>query len=194
MIPRYLYISVEVFFYTVSIRNWRKKYHMLPPGESVRTQVTPPPLINNNIRAGCFGLFFFFFFNSFHSRIDTEVTTRLHQILNFRTTLQESMMSASANQRAALRWWAGLGAGLRVARNSCLHRQFRCIPQLGTHVLIAFFPWLSHRWEGQCARLFHRHILSSQLPHQPQDPSHVSVTHDWASESALLLARFRFFL
>lgn len=64
MIPRYLYISVEVFFYTVSIRNWRKKYHMLPPGESVRTQVTPPPLINNNIRAGCFGAGYFFLFSS----------------------------------------------------------------------------------------------------------------------------------
>lgn len=58
----------------------------------------------------------------------------------------------------------------------------------------SLFPWLSHHWERQCAPLFHRHILSSQLPHQPQDPSHVSVTHDLASESALLLAQFRFFL
>lgn len=50
------------------------------------------------------------------------------------------------------------------------------------------------KWERQCPPLFYRHILWSQLPHQPHNPSHVSVMHIWPLLSAWPLAQLRLFL
>lgn len=52
----------------------------------------------------------------------------------------------------------------------------------------------SHEWERQCPPLFYRHILWSQLPHQPHSPSHVSVMHIWPPASAGPLAQLGPFL
>ena len=64
----------------------------------------------------------------------------------------------------------------------------RCIPKLGIHVKIASPLRLPQVGGRQSPPLFYRHILWSQLPHQPHNRSHVSVMHIWPIPSAWPLA------
>lgn len=67
-----------------------------------------------------------------------------------------------------------LFAMMTVANGSALHSSTWCSCK-NSHPSQALTG--SHKRERQCPPLFCRHILWSQLPQQPQTPSHVSVMH-----------------